>query len=71
MVNPRPSIPSVWLKIRILDEREEGSKDKRKKRSDKAKGSTVEELKCCPTKSGFSLVGDGNLLKNLNPEQNS
>ena len=36
-----------------------------------AKDSTVEELKCCPTKSGFSPVGDWNLLKNLNPEQNS
>lgn len=36
-----------------------------------AKDSIVEELKCCPTKSGFSPVGNWNLLKNFNPEQNS
>lgn len=30
MVNPRTSIPSVWLKLRILDEMEEGSKEERK-----------------------------------------
>lgn len=72
-VNPRPSVPSVWLKLRILDEKEEGSKDKKEKKmwQTMAEDSIVEELKCCPTKSGFSPVGDGNLLKNFNPEQNS
>lgn len=36
-----------------------------------AEDSIMEELKCFPAKSGFSPVGDGNLLKNFNPEQNS